>query len=86
MGVRQTLKSNHHPPARRPFLVKAGADDKPVIEVQYKNEAQTFTPEEISSMILMKMKVGASTSRRSRSDLVSPPEERETEERERERR
>jgi heat shock 70kDa protein 1/2/6/8 len=29
---------------------------KPVIEVQYKGETKTFTPEEISSMVLLKMK------------------------------
>jgi heat shock protein 1/8 len=27
-----------------------------MIEVQYKNEAKTFSPEEISSMVLTKMK------------------------------
>jgi L1 cell adhesion molecule like protein len=31
-------------------------NNKPVIEVEYKNEAKQFTPEEISSMILYKMK------------------------------
>jgi len=31
-------------------------NNKPVIEVEYKNEKRTFTPEEISSMILYKMK------------------------------
>ena len=30
--------------------------DKPIIKVQYKNEEKTFQPEEISSMILTKMK------------------------------
>jgi len=38
------------------FKVKAGPADKPLIEVQYKNETKTFSPEEISSMILVKMK------------------------------
>ncbi|KAI1878839.1 hypothetical protein JX265_003016 [Neoarthrinium moseri] len=38
-----------------PFKVidKAG---KPVVEVEYKGESKTFTPEEISSMILIKMR------------------------------
>ncbi|RKP20691.1 heat shock protein 70 [Rozella allomycis CSF55] len=38
-----------------PFKIvdKAG---KPIIEVQYKGEAKQFTPEEISSMVLLKMK------------------------------
>ena len=31
-------------------------NNKPVIEVEYKNETKQFTPEEISSMILYKMK------------------------------
>jgi len=31
-------------------------NDKPVIEVQYKNEEKTFQPEEISSMVLTKLK------------------------------
>jgi len=38
------------------FKVKAGPADKPLIEVQYKSESKTFSPEEISSMILVKMK------------------------------
>eukprot|EP01043_Picozoa_sp_COSAG02_P098214 COSAG02_NODE_34376_length_485_cov_0.702073_2_plen_118_part_01 len=29
---------------------------KPVIQVEYKGETKTFTPEEISSMVLIKMK------------------------------
>jgi len=31
-------------------------DNKPYIEVEYKDEVKTFAPEEISSMVLMKMK------------------------------
>jgi heat shock 70kDa protein 1/2/6/8 len=38
------------------FDVVASGADKPVIKAQYKNEDRTFTPEEISSMILVKMK------------------------------
>jgi len=38
------------------YTVKAGAGDKPMIEVQYKNESKTFSPEEVSSMVLLKMK------------------------------
>merc|ERR1711988_1384475 len=33
-----------------------GKDDKPLIQVKYKNEKRTFQPEEISAMILSKMK------------------------------
>ncbi len=39
-----------------PFKVSAGPNDNPVIQVTYKNEVKTFTPEEISSMVLVKMK------------------------------
>merc|ERR1712177_38526 len=33
-----------------------GAGGKPKLEVEYKNETKTFTPEEISAMVLTKMK------------------------------
>ena len=40
-----------------PFKVESGgADDKPVIVVKFKNETKKFHPEEISSMVLVKMK------------------------------
>jgi L1 cell adhesion molecule like protein len=39
-----------------PFKVESGPDDKPVIVVKYKNETKKFHPEEISSMVLTKMK------------------------------
>jgi len=39
-----------------PFKVIEGASKKPVVEVLYKNEKKTFQPEEISSMVLTKMK------------------------------
>jgi L1 cell adhesion molecule like protein len=39
-----------------PFLVKDDGHNKPIIEVEYKDEAKQFHPEEISSMILVKMK------------------------------
>jgi len=42
--------------AHWPFTVKADASDKPVIEVGYKGESKVFAPEEISSMVLLKMK------------------------------
>merc|ERR1711970_485027 len=38
-----------------PFKVTAFGD-KPKLEVEYKNETKTFTPEEISAMVLTKMK------------------------------
>jgi len=39
-----------------PFQVEAGADDKPIIVVQYKGETKKFQAEQISSMVLQKMK------------------------------
>merc|ERR1711879_1130882 len=39
-----------------PFKVVAGAGDKPMIEVHFNGEDKKFHPEEISSMILVKMK------------------------------
>jgi heat shock 70kDa protein 1/2/6/8 len=38
------------------YNVVKSKDDKPLIEVQYKGEDKTYSPEEISSMILSKMK------------------------------
>ena len=39
-----------------PFKVISGVDDKPMIVVTYKNEEKQFSAEEISSMVLSKMK------------------------------
>lgn len=39
-----------------PFTVKNGPGDKPIISVNYKGEEKTFHPEEISSMVLVKMR------------------------------
>jgi L1 cell adhesion molecule like protein len=39
-----------------PFTVRAGAADKPQIDVDFKGERTTFQPEEISAMVLTKMK------------------------------
>ncbi|KAF1332377.1 Hsp70-like protein, partial [Globisporangium splendens] len=39
-----------------PFTVSAGPGDKPQITVQFKGESKTFQPEEISSMVLIKMR------------------------------
>jgi L1 cell adhesion molecule like protein len=39
-----------------PFTVRAGPADKPQIEVDFKGERSTFQPEEISAMVLTKMK------------------------------
>lgn len=39
-----------------PFIVEAGVDDKPIIVVKFKGETKKFYPEEISSMVLSKMK------------------------------
>jgi len=39
-----------------PFKVIKTDGDKPVIQVQFKGQTKTFTPEEISAMVLLKMK------------------------------
>jgi len=39
-----------------PFKVEAGHEDKPRIVVNFKGEIKRFHPEEISSMVLTKMK------------------------------
>merc|ERR1712093_235934 len=39
-----------------PFKLKEGSQGRPVIEVNYKGELRTFFPEQISSMVLGKMK------------------------------
>lgn len=39
-----------------PFTVKADSNDKPLIEVEYMDGQKTFHPEEISAMVLTKMK------------------------------
>ena len=39
-----------------PFKVEAGSGDKPIISVNFKGEVKKFHPEEISSMVLVKMK------------------------------
>jgi len=39
-----------------PFQVKPDRDGKPIINVQFKGESKEFKPEEISSMVLIKMK------------------------------
>ena len=39
-----------------PFTVEAGAADKPMIVVKFKGETKKFQAEEISSMVLLKMK------------------------------
>ncbi|CAI5484565.1 unnamed protein product [Closterium sp. Yama58-4] len=44
-----------------PFKVFSGPGDKPMIEVQYKGERKQFAPEEVSSMVLTKMKEIAET-------------------------
>ena len=43
------------------YNIKDSGNNKPVISVQYMNESKTFTPEEISAMILTKMKETAET-------------------------
>jgi heat shock protein 1/8 len=40
-----------------PFTVESGQDEKPMIVVQYKGETKKFQAEQISSMVLQKMKL-----------------------------
>lgn len=42
-----------------PFTVKEGSTGKPLIEVEHKGETKTFAAEEISAMVLQKMKTTA---------------------------
>jgi L1 cell adhesion molecule like protein len=42
--------------AHWPFIVRSGKDNKPVVEVDFKGEHVTYQPEEISAMLLTKMK------------------------------
>ncbi len=44
-----------------PFKVVTKGDDKPYIQVKYQGETKLFTPEEISAMVLTKMKEIAET-------------------------
>merc|ERR1711977_668593 len=44
-----------------PFGVVSGPGNKPLIQVEFKHETKTFAPEEISAMILTKMKETAET-------------------------
>jgi heat shock protein 1/8 len=39
-----------------PFKVISGAGDKPMIQIEFKGELKTFAPEEVSSMVLIKMR------------------------------
>eukprot|EP01013_Petalomonas_cantuscygni_P032345 TRINITY_DN58855_c0_g1_i1.p1 TRINITY_DN58855_c0_g1~~TRINITY_DN58855_c0_g1_i1.p1 ORF type:complete len:635 (-),score=183.42 TRINITY_DN58855_c0_g1_i1:252-2156(-) len=42
-----------------PFTVVPDGEDRPIIQVEFKGETRTFRPEEISSMVLAKMKESA---------------------------
>ena len=44
-----------------PFKVVKGDNDKPVIKVEFNDEEKSFSPEEISAMVLVKMKEIAET-------------------------
>jgi heat shock 70kDa protein 1/2/6/8 len=39
-----------------PFKVIKAAGDKPMLQVQFKGETKLFAPEEVSSMVLTKMR------------------------------
>jgi len=44
-----------------PFKVESGPEEKPLIVVKYKGETKKFHPEEISAMVLTKMREIAET-------------------------
>ena len=44
-----------------PFKLESGPDDKPLVVVKYKGEFKKFHAEEVSSMILVKMRETAET-------------------------
>ncbi|RHY54298.1 hypothetical protein DYB34_009691 [Aphanomyces astaci] len=63
MEFRRSFLSSYMAPGFRgfrsfhwPFKVTPGAGEKPQITVEFKGETKTFQPEEISSMVLIKMK------------------------------
>ena len=61
-----------------PFSVVSGPAEKPLCQVEYKGETKTFASEEISSMILTKMKSIAETTweRLSSAVITVPPTQR----------
>ena len=54
-----------------PFVVKADKSDKPIIEVEYKG-AKEFSAEEISSMVLIKMKKQPNVFREVKNAITVP--------------
>ncbi len=56
IGRKYDDSSIKHNMSHWPFTVKSGDNNKPVVEVDFKGERTTFQPEEISAMILTKMK------------------------------
>ncbi len=44
-----------------PFKITEGEQGKPLIQVEYQKQPHTFTPEQISSMVLAKLKAVAET-------------------------
>ena len=59
IGRKVTDSSVKSDMAHWPFKVKAGTADKPLIEVTSGGETKTFSAEEISAMVLQKMKATA---------------------------
>ena len=56
IGRKFSDKTTQHDLKHFPFRVFDKGGDKPCIKVDYKNEEKDFLPEEISSMVLIKMK------------------------------
>ena len=57
-----------------PFTVMQGEGDKPVVEVTFKDEKTMFTPEQLSAMVLGKMKAVAEAHLGHEVAVPSPPQ------------
>jgi len=62
--------ASHHAPLRRPYKV-VNKDNKPYVQVTTNNEVKTFSPEEVSAMLLSYLRstaeVGCYTAPRSKA-------------------
>ncbi|GJN31051.1 hypothetical protein PR202_gb19405 [Eleusine coracana subsp. coracana] len=56
-----------------PFKVMKGREDFPMITVHYKGEEKQFTPEEVSAMVLAKMRETAEVYLGTKSRMLSSP-------------
>jgi heat shock 70kDa protein 1/2/6/8 len=61
IGRKFTEPAVQHDISHWPFKVLSGPGEKPMIQVDFKGESKQFSPEEISSMVLSKMRETAET-------------------------